>query len=669
MTYNEFNSLPPDEQEKFINNGGAISRDDASCPSKVVPPSHTDNPPHNGTSSLENNLRQNISPHEGSFSSPHNVSDGCADGSQSCEKSVTPSPSIDEFGQLVGTNLLPDGRASVDGEVKESLNSRSASLSSPEDAIYTEGFDIQDPVELLYLLDDDIREGRVTLHDWQIQFMLDFASGGQSDRNPFQAIVRACNGSGKDKYIIAACAVWLCMRYKKARCVITSSSGVQLDNQTCAYITLLANESNTKWGKVWKCNYRYYECLATQSPMICYATDEAGKAEGFHPLAFGCKMAIFMSEDKTIPDDINTAINKCTGYTHRVHASTPGIPVGHFFNLDSTAIPRSSIKSVNSVNPEDYIRYHVRARDCSHISESYVKQMERDLPGGKFGAAYKSQVEAEFGTTDEMVVIPYQYVWKAVNSESVEWIPEPYNKAGLDLSDGGDETVLIVRNGNKVLKVIPFKFDNTEDTIAFLNEQFKENNLVHKDALIFADCIGIGKPILDRMKRQGWSNIRYVDSRQASIRPKTYRNKNAENWFNLGNLLKQSELILIRDDKLIRQLATRYYKTDGAIHQLLSKIEQKSRGYPSPDRADALVYAFSDYKSTFVSSFDDEDKKPTIEGVEEDSKEESAFSLKSWSKGTDDYNARYNVNNGQKDWSSVEDEIEQYNQRIITNKE
>ena len=522
-----------------------------------------------------------------------------------------------------------------------------------------EGFDIKDPVELLLLLDDTIASGKVKLHRWQVQFLLDFANGGVDDSHPFQSVVRACNGSGKDKYIIAPAAVYLCMRYKRARCVITSSSGVQLDNQTCAYIEQLCLSANRKFGPIWKCNYRYYECLATESPMICYATDEPGKAEGFHPLEFGAKMAILVSEDKTVPDDINVALNKCTGYTHRCHVSTPGNAFGHFFDLCSTAVDRNAIKNIAEVRPEDYIQYHIKAKDCPHLSESYIKQMKRDLPGGEFGSAYKSQVEAEFCTTDEMVVIPHTYIWKAKQKPLTSWIQEPHNKAGLDLSDGGDETVLVVRNGNRILKLIPFRFDNTEDTVKFLCEKFKENELSHPNAFVFADCGGIGKPILDRLKRLGWSNIRYCDNRHKSSRPKTYRNWGAESWFHFGELLKRGEILLLDDALLTKQLSTRYYKIiDGAIHQLLSKIEMRSRGYPSPDRADACVLAFSDYKSEFVESTD---KEKPFEISEEKPKIVGTFTLKAAAQGNRSKYKGYNINNGQKDFGLLAEEIAELN--------
>ena len=639
MTLDEYNDLPIDEQEKFINGGGNIT-----LPTQI-----------NGVSAIDDAPLIKDTP----------ISQLAIESPNITQEFVTPLSVIGESKLTGSLDVVPPVLRT--SKVKEVSNESSPLVST---SIKREGFDITDPVELLYLVDEDIQSGDVRLHKWQVQFMLDFAKGGQTDETPFQSVVRACNGSGKDMYLIAACAVWLCMKFRLTACVITSSSGAQLDRQTCRYIKYLCERLNRKFGlELWILNYRNYKLTfgdGETSEMFCYATDEPGKAEGYHPSRYNAKMAIFASEDKTIPDEINTAMSKCTGYTHRCHVSTPGLPFGHFHDYCARSIPRDAVKSVLDVQAIDWIQYHVTYKDCPHISEAYRQQCIMDLPGGENGAAYKSQFLAEFGTTDEMVVIPYTHIWKAKNKDVSHWIQEEHNKAGLDLSDGGDETVLVVRNGNRLLKVIPFKFDNTEDTIEFLNEKFRENNLTHPDSYIFSDCGGIGKPMLDRMRRQGWNNIRYCDNRKKTNRPKTYRNWGAQSWFDFGKLLQQDEIILVNDVKLIRQLSTRYYKIlDGAIHQLLSKLEMRSRGYPSPDRADACVLAFSDYKSTFVEDTDKEKEKPFE--VPEVKKVASDFVLKSWAAGNrGDYDlSKWNVNNGQKDFDDLTDEVADYNRKLV----
>lgn len=588
---------------------------------------------------------------------------------QQVVESRSSSPSVVSF--LPPDVILPsDTLPAASFPERDSVDTVTTQGSSADTSVQEtnfDGFAIENPVELLFMLDKDIASGRVTLHFWQYQILMDFARNCWKDTHPFQAVVRACNGSGKDKYIIAPCAVWLAMRYRKTIAPITSASGVQLDRQTCRYIKELCESANRKFGiEVWTINYRHYKCNFGNgdiSELFCFATDEKGKAEGYHPTAYGARMAIFVSEDKTVADDINEALNKCTGYTHRLHASTPGLPMGHFYDYCSTAVDRKMVPDVTVVEAIDWVQYLVKGTDCSHLSKAYFEQMKRDLPGGEFGAAYKSQVEAEFSTTDEMVVIPYTYIWWAThNVPKKGWLRETYNTAGLDLSDGGDETVLVVRNGNKHLATIPFKFDNTEDTIEFLCEKFKEWSLDHPEALIFADAGGLGKPMLNRMVRLGWRNIRFIDNRNTPFYPQTYKNRGAELWFHIRLLFERHELI-VKDDAsciLSKQLGGRYYKLLGAnIHQLLSKMEQKSKGYKSPDRADAFTLAFWNYKSTFVETGEDAPVYATApyEQEAEEAQCKSELSLRSWANSRN----KFNVENKQTDFSYLQDEIASHN--------
>src|SRR5690349_10139742 len=109
----------------------------------------------------------------------------------------------------------------------------------------TPGLNFKDPVDMLLYLDDDLLAGHYSLYKWQTDIMLDFAVES-SGEDPFQAVVRAANGSGKDKYIIAPCLVWFCMKYPNAVGVVTSASGVQLDRQTNRYIDQLCKSANRK---------------------------------------------------------------------------------------------------------------------------------------------------------------------------------------------------------------------------------------------------------------------------------------------------------------------------------------------------------------------------------------------------------------------------------------
>lgn len=528
---------------------------------------------------------------------------------------------------------------------------------------YLKGLDIRNPFELLMLFDDEIGTGRQKLHGWQKDFLMDFASSHYDDKFPFQAVVRACNGSGKDKFIIAPCVVWLCMAFEQTSGVVTSSSGFQLDRQTCLYITRLCESINRSFGTIWKINYRYFECLLTKSIINCFATDEAGKAEGFHPTVSGAKMGMFESEAKTVPDEIYIAQNKCTGYTHRVIVSTPGLPLGHFFDLCQMAIDRKDLVNAYDCGVGNYVQYHIKASDCSHLPSFYIEQMKRDLPGGENGAAFKSQVHAEFGSTDEMVVMSSSHIYRCRNNKTIQHIPAEFNEGGLDLSAGGAESVLIVRNGNKLLAVEPFKFEDTEDAYPYLEDLFRKYHLINSKAYVNGDCVGIGKPMLDRMRRSGWRNIRYFDSRHGARNTKTYFRLGDEIWFDVARFVTNQELIIGDDQLLMKQLASRYYKILEGKHKLLSKAEQKSKGYPSPDRADAFVYCFYTYQSSFVSYLSKDEHNVPLE-PEVEYKIRPLFTLKNRGK-SQDIDLRSRINDGPtNDFSELQAEVTEYNKRI-----
>lgn len=539
-----------------------------------------------------------------------------------------------------------------------------------------DGVDVKDPVELLLLLDEDILKGDTQLHPWQIQFMIDFADPRHTKESPFQAVVQACNSSGKDKFIIAACAVWICMRYREVSAPITSSSGNQLDVQTSAHIDRLCRKANVRFGPLWKMNYRYYEFLHVSeqgepqpSVMQLFATDEAGKAEGYHPIAKGKKMAIFTSETKSIPSDITEALERCTGFTHRVDASSPGAAAGYFYDTCSSALPRNEIADIKALSSVQTILYKVTAYDCPHITPSEIARIESKLPGGKNNPVFRSSVLAEFGSTDEMVVIPSNLVWRAVEDLpkrkepfNIKWIPAEHNEGGLDLSDGGAETVLAVRNGNKLIGLEGFRFEDTEDTIDYLEELFRKWNLTHKEAFVRGDYCGMGGPMLRALKRRKWSNVRFVDSRNRAAEPKTYANRGTELFFNMRELLSNRQIILFYDKVLIAQLCTRYYKLrEGTIHQLLSKVEQKAKGFPSPDRADGINLCFWNYKSNVT----EEEVNPPFEGAD---KEQEApvitpdFDLKSWA--YQDIRKIKPEHVQAQDLSDLQEAISDYNQRL-----
>jgi len=436
------------------------------------------------------------------------------------------------------------------------------------------------PLELVTFVDDEILNGQMKLHKWQAQIMTDFANPS-TDQDPFRSVVRAANGSGKDKYIIAPCAVWLGTVYDDSLCIITSASGNQLDRQTDRYIQQLLNGINRLFEKqIWKLNYRHYTNLLNGSTIELFATDEPGRAEGWHPAVANGQFGIFVSEAKSISDDIFTALARCTGFTKRVDVSSPGIPDGHFYNA-----------CVGNV----WKQYHVTAFDCPHLSQDYIDDVKNAY--GENSTLYRSMILADFGGLEEQVVINFQQLVE-LDEVEIDHKAAEQNTAGLDLSAGGDEQVLAVRNGNQLIALESFKFTDTVVLIEHLEKLFYKYNLDNADAVIYGDAGGLGKPILDTLKANNWP-VKYVLNQAKPRNELAYLNRGAETWFNVAKLIENKEIIIPKYSTLRKQLASRYYMvTPQNKLQLESKKVAKSKGRKSPDQADAFVLAFCDYYPT-----------------------------------------------------------------------
>jgi hypothetical protein len=83
-----------------------------------------------------------------------------------------------------------------------------------------------------------------------------------------------------------------------------------------------------------------------------------------------------------------------------------------------------------------------------------------------------------------------------------------------------------------------------------------------------------------------------VNNGSAADKPEAYANKGAEIWFEARVKIEKGEIILPNDPELVAQLTSRrgWPDSKGRL-QLESKADMRSRGLPSPDRADAVLGA------------------------------------------------------------------------------
>ena len=152
---------------------------------------------------------------------------------------------------------------------------------------------------------------------------------------------------------------------------------------------------------------------------------------------------------------------------------------------------------------------------------------------------------------------------------------------------GADATVIAVRQGRDIVKIIRHRGDDTMTVVGYVIEAIEE----FKPTLVVIDEGGLGAGIVDRLKEQRYK-IKGVNFGNKSKNPIMYGNMRAQMWGDMREWLKTAS---IPNDRFLKSdLISPMMKPDsrGTIF-LESKKDMKSRGLASPDAADAIAVTFA----------------------------------------------------------------------------
>ena len=153
---------------------------------------------------------------------------------------------------------------------------------------------------------------------------------------------------------------------------------------------------------------------------------------------------------------------------------------------------------------------------------------------------------------------------------------------------GSDHSIILRRHGPHVTSIQSYHHLDTMTLTGHIAHQIQQ----HHPTQTCIDEIGIGAGIIDRLKEQGYG-IRPVNTSRKARQPHLYANLRAEAYHHLAQLLQHHLITLPNDPQLIGQLAALRYTYDSSGRMLIEPKEKiRSRGLPSPDKADALMLAF-----------------------------------------------------------------------------
>lgn len=228
---------------------------------------------------------------------------------------------------------------------------------------------------------------------------------------------------------------------------------------------------------------------------------------------------------------------------------------------------------------------------------------------------FAQEVLIDYGASLEDVCIPAEWVKAAVNF-NIENIETGKRVGGLDVADeGSDANAIVLRKGSKVFYTKSWKEGNTTQTSRKAYNIYCENNL----ELLCYDNIGVGagakgefSTIQDPSFKVLGINVGMSPTRGEYVLSKKnedmFLNLKSQIWWSLrrrfektfehvSNVKKYSpdELISIPDDNelIIELSAPRFFFSENGKIKIESKDMMRRRGVKSPNKADALMLAFS----------------------------------------------------------------------------
>jgi hypothetical protein len=430
----------------------------------------------------------------------------------------------------------------------------------------------------------------INLYDWQRKVLRDL------EAKDCRVALRAANGSGKTSTVISAILIWHALVFPRSIAVTTAGVFRQVESQLWPSL----RNHIAKLGGAWEVTsgeIRYLHPNGNTSRIIGYSATDPGRAEGwhaedheYHPLL------MVVDEAKTVADPLFEAISRCQP-TRLLIASSPGGTSGAFY--------RAFTKEANM-----WSKHAVTAFDCPHITQNQIDEVTQRY--GEKHPLTRSMIYGEFVDIGlESLVINLTQLQNCHNT------PPRFRPgvriAGVDFAAGGDQNVICISDGNKILPMIAWREKDTMAAVGRFIVEFKKAGLEANN--IYADASGMGMVMCDALAESGWV-VNRVNFGATAYDNNAYTNRSAEMWYGMAKKIEDAEIILPEDEDLTAQLTCRRTITNskGKLG-VESKDSMRARGIASPDRADALALCLSSSNVGLDLTFQIE--RPTWKSLQE----------------------------------------------------
>ena len=420
----------------------------------------------------------------------------------------------------------------------------------------------------------------------------EWQSGALNDiRDHDQVAIRSGQGVGKTS-VEAVIILWFLVCFSNAKVICTAPTKQQLNEVLWAEVAKWLVDSKIKNILKWTKTKVYMIGSEQRWFATAKTATRPENMQGFHE----DNMLFVVDEASGIDDRIMEAIlgTLSGGNNKIIMMANPTQTSGIFYDAfhkdrgDWKTRKVSSLDSsrTNKRNIERLIRRYGKDSDVVRV------RVNGDFPKGS-PDAWISLEDIEQATMREL---PDEFTW---NHEGY-WNVSRYTpiELGIDVARyGGDETIIATRLGNYVDDLLISSKEGLMQTVGRIMRQLKLliKRYPGRKIVVKIDDTGLGGGATDRL-------IEIVGQEKLPVKviPINFAQKGSQHYegivSDMYGYFKDEvlpEVILPSDDELTAQFTVRKYsiKSDGKI-LIESKKSLKERGYPSPDRAEAVVMAF-----------------------------------------------------------------------------
>jgi phage terminase large subunit len=415
----------------------------------------------------------------------------------------------------------------------------------------------------------------IELYPWQADVNLTIAEA--ATRKRINIAVRAPNEAGKSTRIVAVSVLWHLLRFPRGKVVVTSRDNRQITDQ---FWSAVRRQLSKFPG--WKItDSQHLIETPTGGRLRAFTTDDPGRAEGFHSEP-DAPLLIIVDEAKSIEEEIFQAIDRCS-YNALVYISSPSTKEGRFYQAFSD-------------HADSFIQFHAGLVDCPHISKERIADTEK-----RYGPDHpfcESTLRGNFMEFSEgilhIIELSELERWR---ESSIGFIPRQIVIVACDFACGGDDNVILVRDGNKVRKIITWKDRDSARAVGRFIAEIKEiERESERQLMVIGDATGPGRPMCDMIRQAGIDIVPFNFG--GSTHDERYKDEGTRSWYESVFLIKSGKIIAPPGHqeaakKLFAQLSQRRQKfhMSGKLW-METKDEMRSRGLKSPDVADAFVMAW-----------------------------------------------------------------------------